>query len=206
MSRFRQQLKSLPVVMLVSCIGATGAAYAGKWHWLLELFSHFRLQYIATLVVLGVFYAWQKRFLGLGIAVLGGALNVIPIASLLASNVDSPLSANAEPWVLVSANLNSGNNNVTAVLDHLAAEQADLVVLQEYTSRWAADLVQLQSQYPHHFGLPRKDQFGLALYSRWPLLSAKAIPLGDSSAAIVAEVATTNGREYTHALGSSRRF
>jgi len=192
-SRFRKQLKSMPALALVGCITATAAAYAGEWHWLLELFSHFRMQYVAVLLVLALFYAWQRQPVGLGIAMIFGAINVLPIAGLFATQEASQLSSGTEPWVLLSANLNSDNDNVAAVLDNLGAEQADVVLLQEYNLRWAADLAGLSSQYPHQFALPREDEFGLALYSRWPLLSAETVALGDSTPAIVAELATDGG-------------
>jgi len=193
MSRLRQRLKLLPLLVLIGCGGATAAAYAGHWHWLLELFSHFRLQYIAAAILLAVFYTWQRQFLGLGVAVICAGLNIVPIATVIASDLDPPRAKNNETLVLLSANLNDSNSNVGAVLSQVATERPDVVVLQEYTLRWADDLAELQTQYPHHFQLPRDGSFGLALYSRWPLVSAEAIALGRSTPAIVAELATSSG-------------
>ncbi|MEE8306309.1 MAG: endonuclease/exonuclease/phosphatase family protein [Gammaproteobacteria bacterium] len=192
MSRFRELFKAMPALALFGCIGATAAAYAAKWHWLLALFSHFHMQYVMVLLTVTLFYAWQRRFLGLSIAVICGGLNVLPITNVFATDADTQTSR-TEPWVLFSANLHGNNNNVAAVLDQLAAEQATVVVLQEYTFRWASDLARLRDQYPHHVEFPRDDNFGLALYSRWPLVSAEAISLGGSTAAIVADLESPNG-------------
>lgn len=194
MSRFRQLLELISALVLAGCIVATAAAYTAQWHWLLELFSHFRMQYVAILILLALFYAWRRRFLTVGIAAVCAGLNFIPIASVLATSVDTQVPAGTEQWVLLSANLNGHNDNVTAVLDNVAAEQPDVVVLQEYTFRWAANLAGLKTQYPHYFELPREDNFGLALYSRWPLASVETLALGDSTPAIVAELATAHGR------------
>jgi len=191
--RLRPGLTTPLIITLVACVAATAAAYSARWHWFLELFSHFRVQYFVVLVAVALLYATQRKFVGVGIAVVCAALNVIPVANLFATNLDTQVPAGVDPWVLVSANLSSGNQHVDAVVGYLAAEQAAVVALQEYTFRWAADLAPLHGQYPHRFELPRGDDFGLALYSRWPLLATKAIDLGNSTAAIVVDVDTPSG-------------
>lgn len=191
-----KSLKLLPMLLLCGCVGATAAAYFADEYWLLELFSHFRVQYVVLLTVLTLFYAWKRQAGALTIALSCAVLNIVPIAGFFVSRPNNdvpPVASEGIPWTLLSANLNSGNKNAAAVLGHLATEQAHVVVLQEYNARWAEELSELQTRYPFHFRLPREDNFGLALFSQWPLLSAEAIDLGGSTPAIVAKLTTASG-------------
>ncbi len=193
MFRLRPRLTTLLIITLAACVAATAAAYFARLHWFLELFSHFRVQYFVVLVAVALSYAAQKKFVGVGIALLCAALNIIPVANLFATNLDTQLPTGVDPWVLVSTNLSSRNHDVDAVVEHLVTAQADVVAMQEYTFRWAGDLTQLHDRYPHRFELPREDDYGLALYSRWPLLATAAIALGGSTAATVVDVETASG-------------
>lgn len=193
MSRPRTKLKLLQNFTLLGTGFATIAGWLASWHWLLELFSHFRLQYIVILFVAALIYACQRRWpWSLAALVLCG-MNVPPVAGGLRISGNAVASEYAAPLVLVSVNLNSRNQDVSAVLDFTRAEQPDVLVLQEFTLRWAADLAALESEFPHYFQRPQEDSYGLALYSRWPITAAQAIALGDSTPALNTEIATADG-------------
>ncbi|HEX8310159.1 MAG TPA: endonuclease/exonuclease/phosphatase family protein, partial [Chthoniobacteraceae bacterium] len=59
-----------------------------------------------------------------------------------------------------------GNQDVARVTGYLRRVQADVVVFQEVSPRWEAALEKLQDLYPHRFAQSRKDQFGLAVFSK----------------------------------------
>ena len=183
------KLKYLQGLILVGAGFATLAASLGQWYWLLELFSHFRLQYIFVLLPMTLLYGAQRRWALMLVAALLCAVNVRFVASLLQV---SPLDSRAS-LVVVSANLNSRNTNTDAVLALVRDERPDVLVVQELTPRWAIELATLEQTFPFTFRLPQEDNFGLALYSRWPLNNVQTIALGDSTPAVDAEVIVGTG-------------
>ena len=183
-------LKSLRTLVFAAAAFATAAGALGEWHWLLELFSHFRLQYVVILTSIALIYALQRRWGWVLVAVLLSIYNALTVASLFGSNGDSSV---ASSLVVASANLNSNNRRADAVLDLVREEVPDVLVLQEFTSRWAADLSALKETFPYHFELPQEDNFGLALYSRLPINGTEVIALGESSPALRTEIATAEG-------------
>ena len=131
--------------------------------------------------------------LGAGAALLLCGLNVLPLTGLL--SVGGPaVTSSTPPWVLLSANLNSGNEETGALLELVTAEKPAVVILQEFTPRWASELATLRKQYRYHYELPREDNFGLALYSYWPLESTDVVALGNSTPAVTTTLVTGQGR------------
>jgi endonuclease/exonuclease/phosphatase (EEP) superfamily protein YafD len=82
---------------------------------------------------------------------------------------------------VLSANLLSSNGVHEELFDLLAGEEPDLVVLQEVTPDWEESLHPIYGDYPHRLVEPRAGNFGIALLSKHPLISAIAVdsePLG----------------------------
>jgi endonuclease/exonuclease/phosphatase family metal-dependent hydrolase len=53
-----------------------------------------------------------------------------------------------------------------------------VLVFQEVNDGWMASLADLERDYPHTVGVPRQDAFGIAVFSRVPLLEADVRYLG----------------------------
>jgi endonuclease/exonuclease/phosphatase (EEP) superfamily protein YafD len=189
----RPKLKSLQNLTLFGTGFAAIAGWLAGWHWLLELFSHFRLQYIVILFAATLIYGLQRRWSWSAAALLLCGINVPPVVEVFQLSNDASATDDAAPLVLISVNLNSQNEDVSAVLDFSRTEQPDVLVLQEFTFRWATDLAALENEFPHHFQWPQEDMFGLAVYSRWPLTDAQAIALGDSTPALNMKITTPQG-------------
>lgn len=71
----------------------------------------------------------------------------------------------------MSANLLGNNPRPELLVAELAAEDADVLVLQEVTKRWWSELESggLFEKYPHRHEEIRPDAFGSAILSRYPL-------------------------------------
>jgi len=75
--------------------------------------------------------------------------------------------------------LNVAHFNVSAstidyqnTIEEILAIDADVISLQEVTPDWDAELkISLQEKYPYSKTIVRLDPFGLAIYSRFPLIS-----------------------------------
>jgi len=69
---------------------------------------------------------------------------------------------------IVSANVLSSNPTIAVLADAIAAEEADLLLIQEVGDGWKTSL-DAMSDYPHRLAIPRRDNFGIAIYARHPL-------------------------------------
>jgi endonuclease/exonuclease/phosphatase (EEP) superfamily protein YafD len=144
----------------------------------LQLFTHFRLQYfVVSLLLLLVFVVLQEPRYALAlfaVSILNGYL-VAPWY------VDKPNYRDGTDIKLLLANVLAANDDHARLLELLESEQPDVVVLLEVTPAWANALDGLKSTYVHNVVEARNDRFGIAMYSRRPIISAAAIssePLG----------------------------
>lgn len=99
---------------------------------------------------------------------------------------------------VLSANLLYSNSNLEEVLTHLKAVDPDVVLFQEYTSKWHEALEPaLLSTYPHGRWEPRDDAFGLAIFSRLPLTArgVQRLKLFDGEAPQFRAELAVQGRE-----------
>ena len=149
-------------------LAASWLGLFGSWHWLLDLFSHFRWQGTVVCVVALVWSAWRKRRWVLGTALLTLFLNL----GLIFSSERSTAAGNPAPGFhckLISFNVLTSNQNRAGVLTWLQQADADLIFLMEVDREWATALQPLLTTHPHHLIQTRSDNFGLALYSRLPI-------------------------------------
>ena len=133
-------------------------------HRFIELFSHFRLQYFAIALLLAILFAllrnWPWAAALLALAVFNGSL-LVPVYSSASKH-----NAGTEQLKLFHANVYSGNRNYDKLIATVAAENPDIIFLQEITPDWVAGLQGLQKDYPHSYLEPREGNFGIAVYSR----------------------------------------
>jgi endonuclease/exonuclease/phosphatase (EEP) superfamily protein YafD len=150
------------------------ATLANSWHRFLELFSHFRLQYLFVALILTVLFALLKRRRWAMLMLTVTAINAIPVAPWYLAD-DSDAAASVARVHILFANVNSGNANTQAMLELVRAEKPDLIVLQEVTDLWAASMDAVQTDYPHRHVIPQLDNFGIAVYSRLPFLDVDVL-------------------------------
>ena len=147
-------------------------------HHALQLFTHFRLQYLAASLLLLTIFAFLRSPVYAGallISVLASAFVVTPW--FMEPRVDSGESH----LKLVFANALSTNVEHDKLFALIAAEQPDLVFLQEVSPQWETALAALHADYPHHYVEARDGNFGIAVLSRLPLAGTSHIdsaPLG----------------------------
>lgn len=146
------------------------ATYANSLHRYLELFSHFRLQYLFVALILAVIFAMRRHRRWAILMLVVTAFNTIPVAPWYFADAGESAAFDEKIHILF-ANVNSGNSKTQAMLRLIESEKPDLIVLQEVTDPWAAAADLLRSGYPHRHVIPQHDNFGIAVYSRQPLLS-----------------------------------
>ncbi len=144
---------------VIGCLGAH--------HWILDLFSHFRLQYLAAFAAAAIIFVIARRW---KTSLLCAAAAVFLASTLLKyyRPFDVALPPGAIPLKLIAFNVNSANPRHTDVTEFLLRESADLVILLEVSPAWIVGLGPLHALYPFRYENPRRDDFGMAFLSKYP--------------------------------------
>jgi len=143
---------------------ATIAGFFGRFWWVFDLLSHFRVQYfIAAAASAGVSFFTGQRLAG----VLFGSAAVVNLA-LVAPYVVPSFGDEPRDAIRVGLiNLDVSNREVQLVLNELERAEPDVVVLLEYTSRWAEELQDVEG-FDHVIASPEESPFGIAIISNRP--------------------------------------
>ena len=170
----------------VACV-ATLFGFLGRLWWFFDLFSHFRVQYAVGLSICGVLLLlgrrWKTALALLAFACANLAL-VLPL--YLGGSEAPPVGTPTVRAMLVNVNQRLGS--AERVRDVVSARDPDILVLEEISSRLMSDLAWLGDSHPHSPARPREDNFGIGIFSKWPLVDAEVIFIG--SAEIPSIVAT----------------
>lgn len=161
----------------------TGASLMGHWHWLLDIASHYHLQYTIVLTV------------GLLILLLRGDVRLhllVPVAALLINlwlvvPFFLPLSATAAaatsqpvPLRVMALNISTSNAGYNKVVALIRERQPDLVFMSEVREDLLAVLrAELSDSYPYLHAEPSRMTLGIAFLSRQPFLTVETVKLND---------------------------
>jgi len=170
--------RSIDTVLLLAAFGtcaATAIGLAARSHWLAELFTHFRVQYVAVQIALMLALAARRQRIAASLLVPFLVVNVVAVADYWPRHA----AAAHEPgeYTLLTANLNFANVDTDAFIALVRDEQPDIVVVLEVTHAWSDALAALAEAYPARYVVPREDAFGIGILARVPFTAIEAIDL-----------------------------
>ena len=172
-------------VLAIGLTVATIAGFLGRWHWTLDLFSHFRVQYMQLCLVLIGLVLWKRLNKRAVALILLACLNY---AFVLPLYFGSPASTDGKPIRVMLMNLNAANGNADHVLKAIRNSDPDLVLFAEVTPAWAAELAVLDIDYTYRVTEPQEGCFGIMLMSKSPLERGEVVEIGMSGVpSIIAE-------------------
>jgi len=147
--------------------------------WLCDLFANLRLHVMAGLLLtIPVIATGPQRFLLAAclIAFCWGTFSM-----LRQSNGASFAEFEGHPVLsIMSFNLGRRPDIGDVFIAHLDATSPDLLVLQEFGRQSADLLAALEARYPYSVLEERDDSFGIAMYSRHPLVDAEVLHFASS--------------------------
>ena len=91
-------------------------------------------------------------------------------------------------------NVKTDHDNMAQVANAIEHYAADLVLLEEVDERWLSALQPVLVDYPYSVASPRPDNFGIALYSKLPLLDAVTPSFGSAEVPSVQASLVWQGR------------
>jgi endonuclease/exonuclease/phosphatase (EEP) superfamily protein YafD len=146
--------------------------FFGHFHWILDLFAHFRPQYTAWFAVWTIIAIIARRRDLSVLAFSVTVLNLVPFSHYHPLPLPPTRSSNHDLRV-ITFNVLGDNTEGTKVLAWLEAQEADVVIITEYNPQWIASLRPLEKQLPHTYLQAGYANFGLAIYSKHPLTEKK---------------------------------
>lgn len=163
----------LALAGLAGLAAATLATFLAGFLWLFDLFSHFRLQYVAVAVVLALLLVWTRpRWAAIAALLLGIWHGYIYLDVPAARVADTCTSKTVD---LLAFNLLYRNEHREEAVAYIAESGADIVVLEENTAPWAPYLETLAETYLYRVPENWRDADGPTVLSRLPILSVESV-------------------------------
>ncbi len=163
--------------LLIGLVLVTGLARVAGSTWPFELLTHFQAQCAALALLLLVVFQLRNEKIPAAVAAALLMIQAAPVAGRWLT-ADASTVCRGPPLRIATVNLYFRNDQYEPLLNWLASQSADVVVLQELTPQWAAALTALDG-YPHRKLLARTDPYGIAIISRWPLLEVQEADLAE---------------------------
>lgn len=175
---FGRVLKSLllAVTTITGLLSLSG--FLGAYAYLLNLTSHFRVQY--TIVLLGctiLLWSLKKRKTSL-IALSFAVLNMAEIVPLYQKPSLAETDGN-KSFSLFQLNVLSENNQFSEVVHEISRLNPDVVVMEEVTSEWYQALAPLRENYPYVVETLHRTSLGVVVMSKIPLKETELIDFND---------------------------
>lgn len=171
---YAQSVKGIADVVAIGLAIATTFGFLGRFHWFLDLFSHFRVQYMQICLILIGIALWKRLNKRAVALVLLACLNY---AFVLPLYFGKPALATEKPIRAMLMNINAGNGNTTQVLAAIRTANPDVLLLEEVTPKWATELAVLHTDYPHRIAEPQVGCFGIMLLSKVPLKHVETVEI-----------------------------
>jgi len=160
----------------------------------IELFSHFRLQYLAASLLLLTAFAVFRSPVYIVLLLVTAVFNASYVLPWYFGGVavegDTTLK-------LLHANVLSTNDDYERVFELIEMERPDVIFLQEVSTDWRDATAQLRGDYPYHHVEPRDGNFGIAVFSRILLDSVTHIDSPPLSYPTIVATMTVNGEALT---------
>lgn len=155
------------VTILIALLTITG--YLGKYNYIFDLTSHFKLQYLIIGFCTFFFFLLTRHQLWAIISLCCILLNLMEIVPwYFPPAAFAQEKATGQLRVLVS-NVLYTNKNYSKVISLVRKEKPDIAVFVEAGKLWNQELIALKDLLPYSAIAQDSQRFGTTLYSKFPL-------------------------------------
>lgn len=171
-------------------------AMFGKLALICELCTHFFIEYFFAFLIAVVLFLLLRRwreaaFFSVFLLICVFQLLPFYIPYRSGAAIDAPLLS------IVQVNVNTINKKYDAVADYVLSTKADVAAFEETSQEWIDHLkTRLDSTYPHSMYVARNDNFGIALFSKYPFVSQSIHYFGVDLPSTVAKL-DVDGKQVT---------
>lgn len=165
---------------------------AGRWSWVLDLGSHFQAQYFGFQLLCGIAWLLLKQFRW---ALVAGVFLAVPTIQLAPYYVHAAVpTSRSQPLRVMSFNVLSDNRRHAETVAWVRQIDPDLAFFPEVSPAWKSALEPLQATLPHCLVHPQPDNFGWAVFSKYPILEHQQFASSLIEAVMVRAVLDVGGR------------
>lgn len=192
--RYRYLRRVLRVLAAATLLASFLPLAATTW-WVLDLFAHFRIQYLLAQSILVVCLIPLREARWVTFLLVGIVVNSLPLLPYLPMRT---VPDGNDSFSVLAVNVARDSKAAAGLLEAIATERPDLVLVVELSGPWLERLPALTSAYPYAFTQPREDPFGLGVFSRTPVAAFEVVQLGPT---IGVETVLTLGEEHVRFIG-----
>ena len=193
---FKLRIRSWDLVTACGAVLAlaTVVSFFGSFWWFLDLFSHFRVQFLVGLVSIAIVLLFRRRYQAPVIFGVFAILNLCTIAPLYFGKEPQPRAASRSYRSLL-INVNTESGLPEKVADAIQQLNPDVLVLEEINDKWMRALSVALHAYPYSKVMTREDNFGIGLFSKYPMNKSEIRGIGEADVpTAIAEVELPDGR------------
>ncbi|GGW93543.1 endonuclease/exonuclease/phosphatase family protein [Salegentibacter mishustinae] len=165
-------LKKLTWILIVGVLFASILPNIISNYWFIDIFSNFKLQYLIISIFLFLISLlfFNKKVLALILLISTILWNGYFIAPYYFS--DNTALKSKKQVKISSINLLSSNSEIDLVQNYIFEEDPDILILMEFTPNWQFKLNPIIDNYKYKKLVPRNDNFGIALLSKYEMNSS----------------------------------
>ncbi len=161
----------------------------------IDIFSHFKFQYILInifFLFLFVYLSFQNRkflicsFVSLILICFNFAAVTVYLGKSGVVKFDNAIK-------LALFNVLTKNNKYNQLKLMINEQNPDIIILQEVDDVWLENIRELKKDYPYFLEYPRLDNFGIALYSKFPIINSKIETWTDYEVPVITAEIKSNG-------------
>lgn len=164
----------LPTFSILLIIAMVGTALS-KFHWIFDMVAHFRMYYWISFIALTALAIYQKERTW----IISNLFFSVVIGIGLINFYIPRFEVTESDFRLCSMNVLSTNRDFQKAFDVIEEENPDVLVVQELSPFWAKQLKALDKKYPYQKLAPQEGNFGLGIYSRFPMKNTEVKALCD---------------------------
>lgn len=152
-------------LFIISLIG-----FLGDFFWVIDLLSHFRLQYSLVFLFFIAWFIITRRPAYLTLATIGLLTNLLVILPyFFQPHVNALTNKSLNQTKVIMSNINYGNTDHSALISLIQEEKPQIVaVIELLPPEYESLSKELISKYPYQFNIEGRSQLGIALFSQLP--------------------------------------
>jgi len=151
-----------------------------KLFWMLELTTHFRVQYVLVTVVVLALAALRRRWGLAAVLAAAGALSIAPVVPYVPRSFGAEAVAvpGMAPLKVLTVNVSYRQFKERRLLEIVREANPDILVVQELTPHAESVLAGIDTEFPYYRKFPADGAYGIGLWSKLELESGSTIALG----------------------------
>lgn len=173
------------VTVLTTLLSLTG--YLGRFHFILDLTSHFKLQYLILGFCPFFFFLFTRRKAWWIVSLFCIFINLIEVFPWYLPQ-SAIATRSAQQLRVLQSNVLYDNTQYSQVISLVRKEKPDIAVFVEVSNRWAKELEALRDILPYSALQQDSDSFGTEIYSKLPLRNTSVQSLKGGRKVLVSSV------------------